>query len=288
MQMSMSTIKEELENLQEVLDSRYKLERQVEELPKNLDSDKERLEALKKEYIEKNAEYEEQKAKVSALKTDLEAADKERELNEKNMDATTTHREYEMLDKLINDAKNKEASIRRELQHEEKILDEMKEKLSNDEAYIGITEKEFNEANDELTTNLESFKSELESLAKREAEITERIADPEVVSKFQRIIKRNSDGIVAVRGSVCTGCNMILPAQFANNVHHSFAENDGEIYFCPYCSRVLYYEEVDEDDENFIPTEEAGSLAFDDEDEESQEYDPDIADEGLGDDDTSL
>ena len=41
-----------LENLQEVLDSRYKLERQVEELPKNLDSDKERLEALKKEYIE--------------------------------------------------------------------------------------------------------------------------------------------------------------------------------------------------------------------------------------------
>jgi hypothetical protein len=139
---------------------------------------------------------------------------------------------------------------------------------------------------EKLNSNIEGYKAELVELTNQEVEITERIANPEVISKFQRIIRRNSKGIVAVRGSVCTGCNMILPAQFANDVHHTFKENDGKIYFCPYCSRVLYYEEVDEE-ESFIPMEEAGSLAGDDDDEDSQEYYSD-SDEGIRDDDSSL
>ncbi len=284
--MSVSSIKEQLEKLQEVLNSKYELEKQVETLPKNLDSYKEQLETLQKEFIEKDNEYKIQKDKVNALKAELEAADKERETNEKNMDATTTHREYEVLDKLINEAKEKEASIRRELQREEKYLEEMQENLSNEEANINLTKTEYDEFAEKLNTNLSSYKAQLEELSKEEKEISDSIADSEVISKFQRIIKRNSKGIVAVRGSVCAGCNMILPAQFANNVHHSYIENDGAIYFCPYCSRVLYYEEV-EDEENFIPTEEAGSLAGDDDEEDSELY-ADSSDENLGEDDSSL
>ncbi|MBQ1833119.1 MAG: nucleic acid-binding protein, partial [Treponema sp.] len=205
------------------------------------------------------------------------------------MDATTTHREYEILDKLINEAKAKESSIRHELQREEKVLEEMQESLENEEKNIKLTEDEFNEMSEKLNSSLESYNAELEDLKEKEKEISDEIANPEVISKFQRIIMRNSKGIVAVRGSVCTGCNMILPAQFANDVHHTFKENDGKIYFCPYCSRVLYYEEIDEDEEeNFIPTEEAGSLAGDDDDEESQDFYSDSNDEGLGDDYSSI
>lgn len=287
MQMAETSIKEELERLQEILNSKYELERKVEVLPRELDSQKENLDLLKKEYTEKFKEYEVQKEKVSTLREDLESADKEREKNEKDMDSTTTHREYEILDKLINEAKEKESSIRRELQREENILAEMQESLSNDESNIKLTENEFSEMSEQLGSNIEKYTAELEELKKQEDEICNEIANPEVISKFQRIIKRNAKGIVAVRGSVCTGCNMILPAQFANDVHHTFKENDGKIYFCPYCSRVLYYEEVDEE-ESFIPTEEAGSLAGDDEDEESQDEYSDSADEGLGDDDSVL
>ncbi len=287
MQMAETSIKEELERLQEILNSKYELERKVEVLPRELDGQKENLDLLKKEYTEKFKEYEVQKEKVSTLRADLESADKEREKNEKDMDSTTTHREYEILDKLISEAKEKESSIRRELQREENVLAEMQESLSNDESNIKLTENEFNEMSEQLGSNIEKYTAELEELKKQEDEICNEIANPEVISKFQRIIKRNAKGIVAVRGSVCTGCNMILPAQFANDVHHTFKENDGKIYFCPYCSRVLYYEEVDEE-ESFIPTEEAGSLAGDDEDEESQDEYSDSADEGLGDDDSVL
>ena len=50
---------------------------------------------------------------------------------------------------------------------------------------------------------------------------------------------------------------MILPAQFANEVR------EGEsIKFCPYCSRILFYEEAEESEmEDFSTLDETGSLA---------------------------
>ena len=93
-------------------------------------------------------------------------------------------------------------------------------------------------------------------------------------------------GIVAVKNGVCTGCHMILPAQFANTVR------EGEsIMFCPYCSRILFYEEADEDiDESYFRFEETGSLAdldddsdYDDADDEEKEdlYGDEYSDEDM-------
>ena len=117
--------------------------------------------------------------------------------------------------------------------------------------------------------------------------------------KFQRIIQRNSEGIVAVKNGVCTGCNMILPAQFANEVH----EGDS-ILFCPYCSRILFYEESEENTQETY-FDDAGSLAdieadfvdeeeidedaedelFDDREKELSDDEDDIDDEDSDDDD---
>ncbi|MDR2729292.1 MAG: C4-type zinc ribbon domain-containing protein, partial [Treponema sp.] len=67
---------------------------------------------------------------------------------------------------------------------------------------------------------------------------------------------------------------MILPAQFANEVRIG-----EEFVFCPYCSRILYYEESAEGEEDFFNTEDTGSLSDlddigedeEDEDEEEEE-----------------
>ena len=49
---------------------------------------------------------------------------------------------------------------------------------------------------------------------------------------------------------------MVLPAQFQNDVHAG-----EEIHFCPYCSRILYYEEDLIKDEYSFSDEESGGLA---------------------------
>jgi len=66
---------------------------------------------------------------------------------------------------------------------------------------------------------------------------------------------------------VCSGCSMILPAQFVNEVRQS-----NRIIFCPYCSRVLFYEEGSESEEVVLVDIESGSLSdLDDFSEEGDE-----------------
>lgn len=259
---------DKLKDLQEILANKYELEAKIEESPKQLDAQDELLARLKKEYIERNTAYEDVKGKVDKLKADLFEAEKSRESGEKGMDNITTHREYEALDKQISEASEREADIRKDLQKEEKNLAELNEILKSDESMISAQEKDLNSGKASLDKEILEYKAELDKLKKKEAKITPGI-DQEIVYKFQRIIQRNSEGIVAVKNGVCMGCHMILPAQFANEVR------DGEkILFCPYCSRILYYQELENGEaETYFTIDDTGSLA-------------DIDDEDLGDEDS--
>lgn len=279
--MATQDIFEKLKKLQTILVKKYELEEKKEEAPKQLGSQEELLARMKKEYIEKNTEYEDVKARVAQLKFDLDEAVKSREKGEKGMDDIQTHREYEALEKQISEATEKENEVRKELQKEEKLLEEIKENLKINEDMINSQEKDLASSKDNLNKELQGYDSQLASLKKDEDKITPDL-DQEILFKFQRIIQRNSEGIVAVRNGVCTGCHMILPAQFANLVR------EGEsINFCPYCSRILFYEETgDEESYNsFFSLEEAGSLTdLNDDFDEEEDYDEEEREEKLYDD----
>ena len=276
--MATQDIFEKLKKLQTILVKKYDLEKKKEEAPKQLGSQEELLARMKKEYIEKNNEYEEVKTKVAQLKFDLDEAVKSREKGEKGMDDIQTHREYEALEKQITEATEKETEVRKELQKEEKLLEEIKENLKLNEEMINSQESDLAASKENLNKELQKYDSELNSLKKDEDKITPDL-DQEILFKFQRIIQRNSEGIVAVRNRVCTGCNMILPAQFANIVREG--EN---INFCPYCSRILFYEDTgnEKDFDPIISMDDAGSLAdLDDDFDDEEAYDEEEREEKL-------
>ena len=265
--MATQDIFEKLKKLQNILVKKYELEKKIEEAPKQLGSQEELLSRMKKEFIEKNNEYEAVKSEVLGLKLELDEAVKSRENGEKGMDNIQTHREYEALEKQIQEATNKENDVRKELQKKEKNLEEIKETLKINEDMITAQENDLSASKDSLNKELDSYNKELNTLKKNEDKITPDL-DQEILFKFQRIIQRNSEGIVAVKNGVCTGCHMILPAQFANIVREG--EN---INFCPYCSRILFYEETDDEDvyDTYYSLDEAGSLADLDEDFSDEE-----------------
>jgi uncharacterized protein len=270
--MVMTEVFDKLKNLQDILVKRYDLEKKIDEAPKQLGSQDELLDRMKKEFISKNTEYETVKTKVIQLRTDLDEAVKSREDGEKSMDNITTHREYEALDKQIAEASSKEQDIRKELQKEEKTLADLNDNLKSYEAMIKSQEIDLNASKSTLDKELDSYKSELTNLDKKESKIAPDL-DQEILFKFQRIIQRNTEGIVAVKNGVCTGCHMILPAQFANEVRKG--EN---ILFCPYCSRILFYEEASENEqESYFKLDDAGSLA---DVEDDEDYDTENEEEG--------
>lgn len=260
---------DKLRTLQEVLSEKYDLQAQIEEAPKKLSSQDELLARLKTEFIAKNAVYEEVRSKVAKLKTDLADADATRERSEKSMDSISSHREYEALDKEIKDATELEQTIRKDLQREEKSLAELNDSLKQDENMIQSQETELNEGKASLQNEVNGYKERLNELKKQEDELVPGV-DPEIIFKFQRIIKsKHSKGIVAVKGNVCDGCHMILPAQFANEVHVG-----DKIVFCPYCSRILYYQELNDGEDEYFQIEDTGSLSdLDDLDDEDEDYD---------------
>lgn len=266
--LSMEEIFDRLKALQEVLSDKYGVEAQIEEAPKELVNQEVYLEQLKKEYIELNASYEETRSKVGKLKADLAEAELSREKGEKGMDSITTHREYEILQKEIDDATMQEQTIRKELQKEDKTMTGIEEQIQSKKEMIDSQETELNEKKQAITDKTEELNNKLAELNQAKTELEPGI-DPDIIFKFERIIKSKRSGIVAVKGNVCDGCHMILPAQFANEVR-----NGEKIVFCPYCSRILFYEEVPEGENEYLAMPDTGSLA-DDDSFEDEEFDAD-------------
>jgi len=258
-----SEIFDNLKALQDILVKKNELEAKDNAAPKQLQNQEDSLLKTQKEYMEQKTLAEATEEKVAKLKVELDETVKMREEGEKGVANSTTHREYEALEKQITEAKDKEDEVRRELQKEEKELAGLNEKLKNSLELIDFQKTEYETSKKSIDDERAGYKAELDKLAVEEGKITPNL-EQEIVFKLQRIIQRNKEGIVAVRNGVCTGCHMILPANFANEVR----EGDS-IKFCPYCSRILFYEEVSEDQaEDYSDIGAAGSLAgFDDDDE---------------------
>jgi predicted nucleic acid-binding Zn-ribbon protein len=271
--MAMEDVFDKLRTLQDILSEKIGLEQDIQEIPKLLSTQEELLSRLKKSFIEKNQDYEKAKIAEIEYRNLLVEAESARERAEKNMDSISTQREYEALDKEIRDASEKEQQYRKELQREERFLVELDEQMKQITALIEQQEGELAERKAGIEAEVAEKTALVEKLLEREREITPGL-DPEVLFKFERIVKNKMGrGIVAIKGGVCMGCHMILPAQFANTVRMG-----EEIVFCPYCSRILFYEESEQGEEEFFDTEDAGSLS-DLDDMEDDEYDEDEEEE---------
>ena len=266
--MVMNEIFEKLQLLQNILSAKIALERDIQEIPKGLTNQEELLLRLKKTFVENNREYEKAVALENEFRNSLFDAEYAREQAEKNMGATTTQREFEALDKEIKDAAAKEQMYRRELQKEERVILDLNTIMKQTSSIIETQESELTERKRFIESEIAEKKQTIAQLTKQEQEIIPGI-DEDILFKFDRIVRnKKGRGIVAIKGGVCTGCHMILPAQFANTVRLG-----QEIVFCPYCSRILFYEESEQINEEFFYDEEGGSLSDLDDIDEDEELD---------------
>ena len=228
------------------------------------------LARMKKSFVEKNLEYEKARVAEAEYRNSLAEAESKREKAEKNMESISTQREYEALDKEIEDAAGKEQEFRNKLQREVRIISDLDEEMKQNQALIDQQEKELSEKSRDIEKEVITKKAQLKALSEQEESLANDLNDPDVLFKFERIIRNKMGrGIVAIKGGVCMGCHMILPAQFANTVRQG-----EEIVFCPYCSRILFYEESEQVEEDFFNDEDSGSLS-DLDDMEDEDYDED-------------
>jgi predicted nucleic acid-binding Zn-ribbon protein len=263
----MQEVFDKLRALQDTLSRKIVLEREIVDAPKMFSAQDEAINRLKKTYIEKNKDFEQTKAAETEFRNLLFEAESARENAEKRMDLINTQREYEALEKEIRDAAEREQQYRKDLLQKSHIIEELDEEISRSEAFIEQQQAELAASKAENDKKLSGKSKELENLIVEEKKITSGL-DDELIFKFDRIIRNKLGiGIVPVKGSVCTGCHMILPAEFANKVREGL-----EVVYCPYCSRILYYDPLLDEMDEIFDNDTAGSLAdLDDDDEEDED-----------------
>ena len=254
-----------LRNLQDILSEKIQLEHEIVESPKQLGALEEARNRTKKAFVDKSLEYEELKKNEEKAKIQMREAEAGRERAERILgEPLTTQREYEALDKERHYALEKEQLYSEEVKKTDKMLMEMDEQIKQLAALNEQQENELAEKRAGIETEVSEKKKQLDSLLKKEKKLADDL-DSEVVYKFERILRNKSGlGIVAIKGNVCLGCHMILPAQFSNDVR-----SGEEFVFCPYCSRILFYEES-ESEELFFDIDDAGTLYDQDEGEEEE------------------
>jgi predicted nucleic acid-binding Zn-ribbon protein len=274
----MEAVFDKLKILQDILASKIDVELKIQEIPKLLVTQEELLNRLKKSFMDKNQEYDQAKVREGEYRNSLFEAESKIEKAEKTIEQLSTQREYEALDKEREDAEEKAKDSRAKLLKEERIVLDLGEQLKQSQALIDQQEKDLAERRRGVEAEVAAKRTQLADLVSREKSLTEDL-DPEMLFKFERIIRNKmGKGIVAIKGGICLGCHMILPVQFANTVRQGL-----EIVFCPYCSRVLFYEESEQGEEDFFNADDAGSLSdledIDDDDYE-EEDDDDESDSG--------
>ncbi len=239
----MQDVFDKLRSLQEILSQKFEVENQIDDIPRALATKTELLKRLKKTYIQKNEELVKAKDKLKSTRQKMLDAELEREKYERQMDVIRTQREYEALDKEIKDATEREQDFRRELQNEEKLLEEMQENLEKEEVMINKQEEEVKSEQSRIKHEMKDKQKVLQKLERDEKKLTPGL-DEELLFKFERIIRSKAGlGIVPLIDGVCTGCFVILPPQFVNDVRSS-----NNIMFCPDCSRMLFFQEKEEAD----------------------------------------
>ena len=261
--MVMQEVFEKLQSLQEVLSRKFEVQNDIAEIPKVLATKTELLNRMKKTFVDKSQEHRTKTQFVDELRKKSIEAEAAREKFEGQMDQIQTQREYEALDKEIKDSGEREQDLRRDLQKEEQLLGEMKVGLEKEEAMIHKQEEEVQKEQAKIKEALHDREKQLKILEKKEKTITPGL-DEEILFKFERIIRSKLGlGIVPIDHGVCNGCHMILTVQFVNEVRR------GEgIMFCPYCSRILFYQDESEGE---LELEEAAEEVQDEAEEEDDE-----------------
>lgn len=254
----MKQIYNTLSELQDVLAKMFKIEDEIKEIPMALADKEAVLQKTKMTYLDLHERSEKVKEELKSLRVRLDEAGIKRETCEKMMETITQAREFETLQKEIEEAKNTEQTLRKGLLAKEKFYEELNRRLSVHEEIMAQQAQEVDDETKVKDQLVAEKQAELDQVKLQRDKLAKGL-DPNLLFKFERIIRNKSGlGIVPIHGIVCEGCHMTLPAQFVNDVRRSTtSEGDGhdeDIRFCPYCSRVLFYEETDDADQVTLST----------------------------------
>ncbi|MBN2311937.1 MAG: hypothetical protein JXR94_23355 [Candidatus Hydrogenedentes bacterium] len=114
-------------------------------------------------------------------------------------------------------------------------LDDVKARLDEDRQRIDVELKEIDRQCAEIDAELSEAVKHRKMMEEQRKPLAAQV-DGDLLGRYKRIrqSKKTGPAVVALRGEICTGCNMSVLAQIVNEVLA------GKVHACPTCGRLLY------------------------------------------------
>ena len=241
-----------LKKLQDVLQEKFALEQQVETLPKELRREEAMLRTVEKEFADLQKLASDTVDEVKSLSIRYEDAFQVRTGYEKQMEFLNTQREYEALSKQLEEARANEETLLKQRNSKTKESEKLKNQVIAKEEEVAKQKAKVDEEQAKVDTELSGINEKIADLDRACLEIKSNAISDELYEKFSNIVrKKNGLGVVPVHGQVCMGCDRVLPVQFVIDLR--LKQENNEIDYCPYCSRIIWYDQLDpETEKNYI------------------------------------
>lgn len=247
---------ETLIRLQGVITEKLSLESERDMIPQSLKEDESALN--KATVILDGLEEDLRQAESEEKSLDIQYNDADHQSIEyqKMIESLSTMRELEAMNKQINEAEARAKSLLTARKAKNDQIKELKVKIESQRAVVDDLTSRVNEAKTVVESKLGEIETKINALNDECNSIRGNVISEDFYLRFYNIAKKkNGEGLVPVKGQVCMGCNTVLPMQFVIDLR--LKQREDEVNTCPYCSRMIYY------DDNLTPEEEK-SYIFDD------------------------
>lgn len=213
------------------------------EAPLKIHRLEEELTNFEKKFQENNDRFENLKKDRRSLEQEVQDLENKIEKSNDKLSHIKSNKEYTAALKEIEDLKNaislKEDSVLQcmeELEEVEKICRANKDQQKE-------MSREVDEKKKDIQNELEILEKELGNLENERIQFTQEI-DQELLKRYLFLKERKGGrAISSVVGGVCLACNMGIPPQQFNEL-----QKKDSLLNCPYCHRMIYFEEKKSED----------------------------------------
>ena len=227
-----SAIEEEGENLKREVDSSRAATAEAEEKLEGLEAALEGLEAEKRDREEK-------------VRVNKEKIDKD----ETRLGDITNDKQFKALSKEMADAGKANKLLGMELDAIGEKISVLGEEVATGKVSLEEKKSEMGKAEELIGEKERSWVEAIEAKKAQKEEAAAGVSPP-LIKKYETIrSRRGGVAVVRVKDETCQGCYMNIPPQ----LYLQLVKGAEEVHMCPHCHRILYFEKQ----ENPAPTADA-------------------------------
>jgi predicted nucleic acid-binding Zn-ribbon protein len=238
----------------DLLATLQQIDQRLQQKERDLQELRQQVMALSDQKATKEREAEEQHQRIATLETSHRAA--ERQLREEEEKIKEKHfrrnrirnqRELDLLTMEVTSLREAKGKLEEEILALMEQIEQERSRLTQTYADIEALTTRITQETTQVETQIATLEQETQQ-ERGEREKIVRSVDADLCARYERIFaKRGGLALVEIRAGTCQGCHMRIPPHMCNQIQSNYLQQNGVIFQCPHCGRILYWRMVPEE-----------------------------------------